>query len=272
MRGGSLPVLAFWVAGLCVPTARAQAPEHSDPVALNYVRAAVADQLYSDAHDIPWMYHDHDIQPGRDSVRVVCDTPQGGLGRTIMLNGKTLTGNAYDGETRRIQAFVNDPGAQARKRRDERKDDAQSEELLKSWPEAFLVTIASETPEFVILNYYPNPAYSPSTIESKVMTQMQGQIVITRNGNHIYTVRGRLMHDVSVAFGLVKLKAGGNFSVERREVAPGHWQVVEQHTHIAGHALLFKSISAQEDDWKTEFKPSPAKTLEESERILDEVR
>ena len=35
------------------------------------------------------------------------------------------------------------------------------------------------------------------------------------------------------------------------------WQITETHVHIQGHALLFKTISEQEDDVKTDFKQLP---------------
>jgi len=37
-------------------------------------------------------------------------------------------------------------------------------------------------------------------------------------------------------------------------VGDGHWQITETHVHIQGHALLFKSISEQEDDEKSKFR------------------
>jgi hypothetical protein len=257
----------FPLCAVLVWPARAQS---SDPNALRWVRAAVASQLYSDGHDIAWMYRDHDIQPGHDTLTEVVDTPHdGGVRRTLVLNGKTLTGEAFQGETDRINAFVASPDAQAHDRKNSAHDDTQSTALLKMWPDAFIWSTRSETPEFVTLDYRPNPAFDPPTIEARVMGQMQGDMVITRTGDHIYSLRGRLMQDIHIAFGLVKLKAGGTFDVERREVAPGHWQIVEQHTHIDGHALLFKTISEQEDEWKSDLKPSPAANLEEAARILD---
>ena len=242
----------------------------SDPTALRWVHDAVEAQIYSDAHDIPWMYRDHDIQPGHDALAQVVDTPHGGIRRTLVLNGKTLTGPAYQSETERINAYARNTEAQAVQAKNEAHDDQQAAELLHLWTKAFIVSIGSETPEFITINYKPDPAFNPPTIEAKVMSQMQGQLVITRKGTQIYSVHGRLMQDIHVAFGFVKLKAGGMFDVERREVSPGRWQVVEQHTHIDGHALLFKSISEQEDDTKSDFKPSPAKTFLEAAAILNQ--
>jgi len=53
---------------------------------------------------------------------------------------------------------------------------------------------------------------------------------------------------------LGRLNAGGTFDVERRETGHQIWQITETHVHIQGHALIFKTISEQEDDVKTNFK------------------
>jgi hypothetical protein len=53
------------------------------------------------------------------------------------------------------------------------------------------------------------------------------------------------------------MEAGGTFEVERRETGKGEWQITETHVHIQGHALLFKSISEQEDDEKSKFRRLP---------------
>jgi predicted metalloprotease with PDZ domain len=61
---------------------------------------------------------------------------------------------------------------------------------------------------------------------------------------------------------------GGTFDIERRQVGSGHWQITETHVHIGGHALFFKSIGTQEDEVKTDWKPSPDETLIEAARTL----
>jgi len=38
----------------------------------------------------------------------------------------------------------------------------------------------------------------------------------------------------------------------------GAWQITETHVHIQGHALLFKDISEQEDDVKSNFNQLPS--------------
>jgi hypothetical protein len=84
------------------------------------------------------------------------------------------------------------------------------------------------------------------------------------------SLKGRLIHDVKFGGGVLgNLKSGGTFDVERREVGSGIWQITETHVHITGHALLFKSISEQEDDEKSTFRQLPPETnFEQAENAL----
>ena len=66
---------------------------------------------------------------------------------------------------------------------------------------------------------------------------------------------------MKIGFGLLgELQSGGTFDVERRELSPKVWQITETHVHIQGHALIFKTISENEDDVKSNFKPIPDST------------
>lgn len=242
----------------------------SDPAAVQAVRAAVAAQLHANQTDhSTWTYRDHDITPGKNAVYSVVETPQGELKRMIQLNGRPVTADEEQAETDRIHAFVNSPYEQARARRAGAHDDAQSNEGLRMLPEAFLWTIAAQDGETITLNYRPNPDFDPPDMQSRVMGKMAGQMVIARNGNHIRTLKGRLTEDIAIGWGILgRLNAGGTFDIERRDVGGGHWQIVETHVHIGGRAVFFKTIGQQEDDEKTEWRPSGDQTLQAAERTL----
>jgi hypothetical protein len=98
---------------------------------------------------------------------------------------------------------------------------------------------------------------------------MAGQMLISRDLNLIRSLHGHLTQDVKFGFGIFgRLDAGGTFDIERRQVGGGHWQITESHVHIGGKALLFKTIGQQEDEVKTDWKPSPAVTLQDAARAL----
>lgn len=259
------------VAALAAAGTLSAKAQSSQPEALQAVRAAVQAEMQADKADQSiWTYREHDKVPGKDAVYRSIETRQGTLRRMIELDGKPLSGAAAQAETQRIDHYVHDPAAQARARKNDAHDDAQAAEMLKMLPDAFLWSMVSQTSEFITLAYRPNPRFNPPDMQARVMGAMAGQMIVVRNGNRIRTLRGQLTTDVLIGYGfLARLYKGGTFDVERREVGGGHWQITQTNVHIGGHALLFKNIGQQEDDWKTDWKPSPATTLDAAARILD---
>jgi hypothetical protein len=251
---------------LCGSTLIAQS---SQPKALSAIRSAVDSELHANRTDKSiWTYRDADFVPGKDAIYRTIETRQGSLRRMLELNGHPLSPAAEQAETNRIDNYVDDASAQAKARRGSAHDDAQATELLTMLPQAFLWTVANENNEFVTLNFQPNPNFDPPDIESRIMGMMAGEVMIARDGDRIRTFKGQLTDNVSIGFGLVKMYKGGTFDIERRPVGSGDWQITETHVHIGGHAFFFKAIGTQEDEVKTEWKPSPDQTLADAARTL----
>jgi hypothetical protein len=247
------------------------AAQGSQPDALQAVRAAVHAEMEADRADQSiWTYRDRDKVPEADGTYLTVETRQGTLRRLIELSGQPLSPAAAADETQRINSYVHDPAAQAKVRKNSAHDDAQAAQLLKMLPDAFLWSKVSETPELITLSFRPNPGFSPPDMEGRVLGAMEGELVIARNGDRIRTLRGELSYNILLGFGLIaKMYKGGTFDVERRLVGEDHWQITETHVHIGGHALLFHSIGQQEDEVKTDWKPSVDDTLEQAERTLN---
>jgi hypothetical protein len=262
-------VLALTLASSCFAQKPASA---SSSDALQIVNAAVESQLEADRVDHSnWIYREREPAPGHDAVYTCVGSPQGELRRLVELNGNPPDAATAQSESDRISQYVNSPAEQATARKNGAHDDVQATELLKMLPQAFTWSIRSETPELITLDYHPNPKFSGPDMESRVMSTMAGQMIIARNGNHyrIRTFRGALVSDFKIAYGMLgRLYKGGTFDIERREVGPGYWEITETHVHIAGHVLIFKTIGTQEDEVKSDWKPSPAANLQEAAHIL----
>jgi hypothetical protein len=249
----------------------ATAPQGSDPSALADVRQAVSVELDANRTDKSiWTYRENNITPEKHAIYTTIETPQGTLRRLIELNNHPLSPQAAANETRRIQNYVSDPSEQAKARRASAHDDAQAAEMLKMLPDAFIWTHAGENGDLLTLNFRPNPDFDPPDMQSRVLGIMAGQLIISRESHRIRTLRGKLTDDVRIGWGILgKLDQGGTFDVERRMVGDGRWQITETHVHIGGHALLFHTIGQQEDDVKTDWKPSTAQTLQQAEQQLN---
>jgi hypothetical protein len=258
-----LAVLCFCVA------AAPMSAQSSQGDALQAIRSAVDSENQANRTDKSiWTYRDHDNVPGKDATYTTFETRQGALRRMIELDGRPLPPNDAQSETQRLNDYVHDPSAQAKARKNAAHDDAQAAELLNMLPTAFIWTTVSQSPEFITLSFRPNPSFDPPNIEARIMGMMAGQVIIARDGNRIRTLKGQLTENVNIGFGLVRMYKGGTFDIERRQVGGGHWQITDTHVHMGGHALFFKSIGTQEDETKTDWKPSPANTLEDAARIL----
>ncbi|HEV2619202.1 MAG TPA: hypothetical protein VGU23_04615 [Acidobacteriaceae bacterium] len=232
------------------------------------VQQAVNDQLAADRNDTShWRYIETEIDR---SKYVVVETENGAMRRHIDVNGQPALPQVLAQDDAENQRFIHDPALRNRQRQNSAHDDKDSIELLNLMPEAFVWTVEDETPQQTTLSFKPKPNFSPPDMEARVMGSMTGTLVVTNPRHRIKTFKGQLQNDVTIGFGLLaRLKAGSTFDIERREVAPGYWQIVETHVHIGGHALFFKTIGTQEDEMKSNFTPvPPGTTLEQAIDML----
>jgi len=237
------------------------------------VISAAATELEADHNDhSAYEYRDHDVTPDHDTLFLTIETPVGNLHRKLADHGKPLTLEDRQADDARNQNLLQDQGLQRKLRRDTNHDDNQAEELLKLLPYAFLWSISSDVGDLMTLDFKRNPNFQPPNMEARVFASMEGQIVVAKSDNRIRTIRGRMMEDVKIFGGILGgLHKGGTFQVERREVAPHHWQVTELHVHISGK-VFFATIGSQEDEWKTDFKTSHAQSLQEAWEIAKKVQ
>ena len=232
------------------------------------VRQAVRTELAADAADHSrWIYYEVDRRPDASVEQWVADTGQGTLKRVIEQDGRSMTKAQ---QRNKMNAFIGDTAAQATQQKSGQHDDQQATQMLSMLPQAFVWTKSGERGGDTVLQFRPNPQFHPPTWEARVFAAMAGEMTVNNKQHRIVSLKGRMIHDVNFWGGLLgHLQAGGTFDVERRELAPGIWQIVQTHVHIEGHALIFKSISEEEDDDKSKFKELPANvSLASAEKML----
>jgi hypothetical protein len=230
------------------------------------VRTATQAELAADKNDnTRWRYRDAK-KDGTDTVSIVVETEFGSVRRVIMKNGQPLTEAEARAEDERVQRFIHDPEKLAKQRRDGAQDGKNAEDLMHMLPEAFIWKVESEDTQRYTLHFDPNPNFNPPDMKGRVLGTMAGTLVVNKAQNRIEIISGKLTQDITIGWGLLgRLHEGGTFRVERREVAPGLWQIVETHVHIEGKALFFKTIGEQQDEVQTEFTQVPAGiTLEQA--------
>lgn len=228
------------------------------------VQRAVNSELAADNADHSlWTYHEVDSKPGNSVTQWVAQTTQGSLKRVIEHNGQPVP---MSQQWKKVEAFIHDPGAQQTQRQNSQKDDQQAASLLQMLPQAFIWTIASKDCDTTTFHFVPNPNFNPPTRQARVFAAMEGNLTVDNAQQRIIRLKGTMIHNVNFGWGILgSLKKGGWFEVDREQTAPGIWQIAVTHIHIQGHALLFHTISEQEDDILTNFERLPDNiTLEQA--------
>jgi hypothetical protein len=236
--------------------------------ATQIVTQAVRTELAADAADHSlWIYYDVDHKPDSSVKEWVAETRSGELRRVLERNGQAVD---QAEQQNRMNGFIQDTGAQVKQRKAGRHDDAQATRMLNLLPKAFLWTKTGSQNGATSLHFKPNPDFDPPTWESRVFASMEGDMTVNDAQHRIVSLRGRLIHDVRFGYGFFgELRAGGTFDVERRPLGKDEWQITQTHIHIDGHALIFKSISEEEDEEKSKFEQLPENiTLAAAEKQL----
>jgi hypothetical protein len=216
-----------------------------------------------------WRYVESEMDR---SQYVVVETEHGAIRRHIEEYGRPASAATLAADNESIQKFIHDPGMQQKQRQNGAHDDKSAAELTNLLAEAFVWRVESETADTITLHYAPDPSFHPPDMEARVMGDMAGTLIVDRTQHRIRTFKGALQSDVTIGFGfLARLKQGGTFDIERRQLAPGVWQITESHVHIDGRALFFHSIGEQQDEVKWDFTPvPPGTTLEQALSLLAE--
>lgn len=220
------------------------------------VEQAVNVELAADEADHScWIFHEVDRKPKNSVEQWVAQTPQGDVTRVLTRNGREIS----EVEQRKsIESFIHDPNAQAKQREAGRRDDKEAADLLKLLPVAFVWTETGKSEETTTYHFKPDPRFHPPSREARVFGATEGDMTVDNEQHRIQELKGQLIHDVNFGYGLFgRLRRGGSFEVERRQIAHGIWQITASHIHIEGHALIFKAISEEEDDVRASFEQEP---------------
>ena len=158
-----------------------------------------------------------------------------------------------------IDKFLHDTRAQNKQVAEADHDDKQIDDLLKLLPVAFIWTETGATATTTSLHFDPAPSFHPPTREARVFSSMTGDLVVDNQQHRICKIKGHLFHDVTFGGGLLgRLKERSSFALEQQQVGPSDWELTQIHVHLEGNALLFKSVSLQQDDKRSRFQPEPA--------------
>ena len=264
MRAATFAILALLLpAGLA---RAADVPSNIAPAEL--VRQAINNEMGSSHDRAKFMFRDLKETPKGTQTKLVVETRDATAGLLVAINGKPLDPQQKQAEEGRLQYLATHPDALAKKKKDEKQDEDNTNKILRALPDAFLYQydgvetgkdgVGKAGDELVRLKFRPNPNYDPPSHTEQVLTGMQGSMLVDANAKRLAEIDGVLFKQVGFGWGILgHLDKGGHFLVVQGDVGENHWELTRMRLDFTGKVLLFKSLTIKSSETFTDFRPAP---------------
>ena len=188
----------------------------------------------------------------------VVETNDGKIRMLRAEDGQPLSPARIAAERGRLAGILADPSAFQKKSQATKDDEAHARHLLAHLPDAFIFDGVRNEGGYQHIEFKPNPDYSPSSMEERVIHKMTGSMLIDTKMMRLHQIEGRLPTDVSIGFGLLAtIRAGSNFSTTRDRFGEPDFKTTLLDTNINGKAMFFKSIAKKEHAEHSDFVRVP---------------
>jgi len=255
----SMPVqclaIALVLAWVGPVSGRAQS---SPPGAAELVKVVVANELTDRVELRRWMYTIEKREGQQTLTEVQVETAEGPFQRLLRIDGRPIDPSRRRQEDTRIERLLHDPSEQLKVKRAHDQDEQKLETLMRLMPEAFLFDSDGWEGNLVRLQFHPNPSYSPSTYEGRVVHCLAGTILIDPQQKRLASLSGQLLNPVEFGYGLLgRIESGGTVKIRRVEVGASRWKTALIDIQLSGRLVLFKSINKQEYETRSDFRAVP---------------
>jgi hypothetical protein len=220
-----------------------------------------------------WTYRETIRKDGKLETHEVCQTDTGTIDRLVAINNEPLVAEQQRREDARIQMLLANPGEIRRERQKQREDTAKQYRMFATFPDAFRYQYAGTEGRLIKLKFEPNPQFVPNTRQEEVFHHLEGMMWIDPERKQLARIDGQLENEVKFAGGLLgHLDKGGVFSVRFRQVDSGQWLMAALQVNMSGKALLFKTISVQEEREFDAYRRVPGNlTLAQAANLLEKI-
>jgi hypothetical protein len=201
----------------------------------------------------------------------VVETSLGKVRMLLAIDGKPLDAAQQQAEHDRLKSILADPRAFEASEAARMGDESKSRLMLDDLNKGFILDHVELVNGVWHVNFHPNPDFSPSGMQERVLHGMSGWLAIDAKDLRLVHIEARLPNDVSIGFGiLATIKAGSHFESDRQYL-DGHWRTTKVISDIRGKAILFKSVARDSVMTRSDFKYlDPSVTLAQAVAIAEQ--
>jgi hypothetical protein len=237
------------------------------------MKDVVANELTDRTQHSNWMYRVTKVVEQQTLTQIEVETKDGPVYRLLAVDGARLDSAQQKQETLRQEQLIRDPSQQFTVKKQNEADELRLENFVRLLPRAFLFQFEGWDGSDMRLSFRPDPAFVPPTMESKALQSMAGTILVDPQQKRLARLDGLLIENVDFGFGILgRIAKGGTFDIERIQVSSSHWKTHLVDIHVNGRMLLFKTISKQQHETRSDFESvSKDLDLRQAEELLQSL-
>jgi hypothetical protein len=178
-------------------------------------------------------YRFHQVTEKGDQLRDQIETPDGTFARLIERDGRPLTPDEDAAERSRLNDLIASPSSFAHHVHREQEGKDMGVRMLKLMPDAMLYSYAPGQPPnpgqatsqpstdapLIVLDFKPNPQWSPPDMESEFLTGLEGRVWIDTRSRRIVHLEANIFRAVNIGFGmLAHIYPGGTTILDQTPV------------------------------------------------------
>jgi hypothetical protein len=225
------------------------------------VREVVYNELHDHSTHGYWRFRVTSHTQGRTLVADQVETSDGPVSRIALADGKPLSSQYAQQEDMRLLHLLHSPPEQEQQRRQHQQDEQRIGHILAQLPDAFLFDYEGLQYNCFRLHFYPNPAYSTSSVEGRVFHAMSGTLMIDMRTRRLALLEGHMDSNVDFGFGILgRVYKGGWYLLQRTQVSPTEWKTERLEIHMNIRALMVKSFTKETSETRGDFMRVGANT------------
>ena len=225
-------------------------------------------------------YRAHTVDSKGNLTRDVVESRDGAVARLISKEGRALTPEEDQAERERLQAMIDNPASFIKHIRNEQSSKKQAIDVIKLIPQAMLFTYTEGQPQpavlartgarpAVVLDFHPNPAWSPPTLAAETLTGLEGRLWIDPRTRHVLRLEAHVFKPVNVGFGvLARVAPGGTATLDEAQADPHRWLPSHFVEHITLRALMVKTYKENNDVENYNFSPVDNMSYQQAIQLL----
>jgi hypothetical protein len=189
-----------------------------------------------------------------DQVRDVIESKDGTVARLTMKDRRPLTEEQDKWERQRLNDMLASPSTYFKHVRNGETERRMADRLVPLMPDAALYSYAPGQPQTgtnggaleVVIDYKPNPNFTPPNTEAEALTGLEGRIWIDAKTHYLVRMEGTVSHAVNFGWGmLAHIYPGGKLVLNQTDAGGNRWIFTDFSMELSVRALMVKNLNVK---------------------------